>query len=286
MIGAGKRMVSRIYYIIIFLIMIFVGTGQCPVPTYAEEKKEAQQEVKDFSFAQYQNGGEKKWNLKGVSAEVMDNRVNIEQLSALSYGQGTMLKLKARQGSFNKGENLVHLRDNVIAAVSDGTRLTTDYLEWNTDSKNLFTDSFVNIKRPDMEINGKGAVCDLDAKTAELKQNIDATMKSLEEGILRTTNDERRTTILCDGPLELNYKKSRAVFHKNVKVEDARGTILADRIDVYFSPATRRIKCVVARGNVKIINGENITYSDKAIYLVEQGRVILPNRPKLIIKNE
>ena len=67
-------------------------------------------------------------------------------------------------------------------------------------------------------------------------------------------------------------------------MEDSKGNIIADRIDVYFSPETRRVKCVVARGNVKIMNGKNITYSEKAIYLVDQGRVILPNRPKLVIQ--
>ena len=95
-----------------------------------------------------------------------------------------------------------------------------------------------------------------------------------------------KTTITCDGPLELNYKKNRASFLNNVKVEDREGNIFADRIDVYYNPTTRRIKCVVARDNVRIVNGENVTYSEKAIYLVDEGRVVLPNRPKLVIENE
>jgi len=269
-----------------FVAVLFLVVG-LPCFSIAEEKKEtAQQEVKDFSFVQYQEGGAEKWKLSGRSAEVLDNSVNINYISALSFGQGAIFKLKARQGNFDKGDNLVHLRDNVVAASTDGTKLTSDYLMWNADTKNVSTDSSVNIKRPDMDITGTGAAYDMEAKTAELKHDINAKLVSDETLIPDPAGGKTQTTITCDGPLELNYKQNRAFFHGNVKVEDSKGSILSDRIDVYFNPETKRVKCVVARGNVKIINGNNVTYSEKAIYLVDQGRVILPNRPKLVIQND
>jgi LPS export ABC transporter protein LptC len=267
--------------ITIFLILIIGST--CA----AEEKKEAaQQEVKDFSFVQYREGGSEKWKLSGRSAEVLDNKVDIEYMSALSFGAGTMLKLKADKGVFDKGDNMVHLSDNVVVVSTDGTKLTTDRMAWDADTKNVSTDGSVSIKRPDMEITGTGATCDIEGKTAELKQDINARLVSDEPGIMGSVNAKDYTTITCDGPLELNYNQNRAFFHGNVKVEDSKGSIMADRIDVYFNPKTRRVKCVIARGNVRIINGENITYSEKAIYLVDQARVILPNRPKLVIQND
>lgn len=267
----------------IIILFIFAAGRIC----FAEDqKKPAQQEVKDFSFVQYKEGGDQKWKMNGKSAEVLDTEVKIEYLSALSFGQGTMLKLRARQGTFDKGENLVHLKDNVVVASTDGTKLSTDYLVWDAETRNVSTDTSVNIKRHDMDITGTGAVCDIEGKTAELKQDINAKFVSDESGILNPSSGKNQAVITCDGPLELNYRQNRAFFHGNVKVEDSKGNIMADRIDVYFSPDTRRVKCVVARGNVRIINGENITYSEKAIYLVDQGRVILPNRPKLVIKND
>ncbi len=268
----------------IVVLLLILGL---PCFCIAEEKKEAaQQEVKDFSFVQYKEGGSQKWKMNGKSAEVLDNKVNIEYLSALSFGQGTMLKLKAREGSFDKGENMVYLRDNVVAVSTDGTKLTTDYLVWDRETKNVSTETSVNIKKPNMDITGTGATCDIEGNTAELKHDINAKLISDEPGILGFAGEKSQTVITCDGPLELNYKQNRAFFHGNVKVEDSKGSILSDRIDVYFSPETKRVKCVVARGNVKIVNGQNVTYSEKAIYLVDQGRVILPNRPKLVIQND
>jgi len=280
-------MAQRIIYVIIFLG--FSLSSIC----LAEEKKEAvQQEVRDFSFVQYKEGGGQKWRMNGKSAQVLDNKINIDYLSALSFGQGAMLKLKAREGNFDKGGNLVYLRDNVAAVSTNGTRLTTDHLVWNTETKSVSTEASVDIKKPNMDITGTGAVCDIEGNTAELKHDINATFKSEEAGAKERfetvpyITDGPVTTITCDGPLELNYKENRAFFHGNVKVEDSKGSILSDRIDVYFNPETKRVKCVVARGNVKIINGQNVTYSEKAIYLVDQGRVILPNRPKLVIQND
>jgi len=204
--GCGSMIDGRLKKIVIGSVLVFVAGF-----SFAAEPD---QEVDGFSLMQYEDGGTKQWKLSGKSAEVEDDEIKIDEVSALSYGKEASLKLKAKQGKFNRKENLVSLQDDVVAKSTDGT------------------------------------------------------------------------TITCDGPLEINYNKNRAVFLNNVKVKDSKGDIFADRIDVYFNDDTRRVRCVVARGNVRIVNGENITYSEKAIYLVDQGRVILPKRPRLVIKSE
>lgn len=253
--------------------------------SYAQEEKGASQEVKGFSLVQYGDNGEKKWELNGSSAELEGDKVKIDEPSAVAFGEKTSLKLKAKQGNFDRGQHLVHLENNVVVKTTDGTTLTTDFLDWDAETRNVSTEALVSIKKSDFEVNGKGAVCDLESKTADLKKDITANITSLDSGILGATNESSQTTITCDGPLEINYRKNRATFWNNVKLEDVQGNVFADRIDVYFRKGARRIRCVVARGNVEIVNGENVTYSEKAIYLVEQGRVVLPKRPKLVIKN-
>jgi len=245
---------------------------------YAEE---ADQSVDGFSLVQYKDGGEKKWELNGKSAEVEEKEVKIDEISALAFGDESTLKLKAQEGVFDRDTSVLHLKNNVVVKSTDGTTITTNSLDWDAETRNVSSKEHVNIKKSDFEVNGKGAEMDLENKTAEVKKDVTANITSVTPSY-----SETRTTITCDGPLELNYKKNRAIFHKNVKVKDAEGDIFADRIDVYFNPTTRRIKCVVARGNVRIVNGENVTYSEKAIYLVEEGRVVLPKRPKLVIQSE
>ena len=197
---------SDVIMIILFLLLTLYICPACLA-------QEPDQEVDGFSLVQYEDGGEKQWKLSGKSAEVNDDTIEIGEVSALSYGKESSLKLKAKEGKFDRKNNLVSLQDNVVAKSTDGT------------------------------------------------------------------------TITCDGPLEINYNKNRAAFLNNVKVKDSKGDIFADRIDVYFNDDTRRVRCVVARGNVRIVSDESITYSEKAIYLVDQGRVILPKRSKLVIKD-
>lgn len=272
---------------ICIIIGIIIGTNICFC--FAEEAlNKPNQEVDDFSLVQYKDNGNEKWKLNGKTAEVQDDNVKIDTVSAISYGVDTAFKLRAKEGTLNQVENVVQLKDNVVATTTDGTKLTTEYLEWDAENRNFSTDAPVNIKKADLEVNGCGAVCDIENETAELKKDVSASMNSVNSdkgaGMELDSSKNHKTIIFCDGPLELSYKKNRATFYKNVRVDDAKGTIYADRMDVYFSTDSRRIKSVIAKGNVKIVNGDNVTYSDRAIYLVDQGRIILPNRPKLVIQ--
>lgn len=268
--------------ILIFILSLVVSSF-----CFAQAEEDAGQEMDGFSLVQYESDGTKKWELNGSSADVEEENVKIDDVSALAFGEKTTIKLKARQGNFDREKEMVHLENNVVVKAIDGTGLSTDSLDWDAKTENVSTDAQVTIKRHGFEVEGKGAVCNLQNKTAEVKKDVTVNITSPDTGIIQNTDDKiQNTEITCDGPLELNYKKNRATFRNNVKVVDREGTIFADRVDVLFNPGTRKVKCVACKGNVRIINGENVTYSDKAIYLVDQGRVILPKRPKLVIKNE
>ena len=265
----------KIYILIIFLLL--------NLSPFCFAQEEPEQEVGGFSLVQYGNSGAKKWEMKGKSAELEDNDVRINEISAMTFEQDQILKLKAREGNFNRKENRVHLSENVVLKATDGTTIKTDSLDWDIETRNAATDEVVNIKKSDFEVTGKGGTLDLEQETAEIMENVTANIDAVAPEYLRSTKTDNRTTITCDGPLVLNYKTNRATFQNNVEVKDVEGNIFADRIDVYFNPGSRRIKCVVARGNVRIVNGENVTYSEKAIYLVDEGRVVLPKRPRLVI---
>lgn len=250
-----------------------------------EALAETPQEINRFSLVQYEDAGQKKWELTGRYAEIEQSKVNINEISALAFGKETVIKLKARSGDFDRENQLVHLKDNVIAKTVDGMILTTDSLYWNANTKDVFTDMPVNIKKIDFEVEGLGAVCDLDEKTAELKKDVVAKIKITGSPFLEEVTRKQRTTITCDGPLELNYKNNLATFNNNVRVEDGRTNITADCMDVFFNPDTKKAVRVAAKGNVKILSQDSVTYSDTAIYLIDEGRVVLPKRPRMVIQD-
>lgn len=92
-----------------------------------------------------------------------------------------------------------------------------------------------------------------------------------------------KTTITCDGEVEFNYENNQAYFSKNVKVVSQDGDIDADKITVNLDPSTRRVKEIVAEGNVRIKQGENITYSDVATYIESEHKILLSGKPKIVM---
>lgn len=95
-----------------------------------------------------------------------------------------------------------------------------------------------------------------------------------------------RTVITCDGEAQFDYDKSIAYFNRNVKVFSSDGNIDADKIIINLDPATKKVYEIVAEGNVKILRGENITYSEKATYVESEKKIILTGQPKLVIYQE
>ncbi len=234
-------------------------------------KEEASQEIKDFNLVQYTADGKKKWELNGEKAYLYGGLIEIGGPEAVLYGEKSRFNLTAEKGFFNRPQNDVRLKDNVVVTSSDGMKLKTGYLYWQGETQNITTDAPVFMTKDNLEATGQGASCNLEAKQVRFNEDVST---SVEEG---------STIITCEGPLELDYGKSRATFHKDVEVKDSQGNLLADRMDVFFDPKTKKIKRVIASGNVRIIHGENITYSRIAIYLVDKKKVILPKRPKLVI---
>lgn len=91
----------------------------------------------------------------------------------------------------------------------------------------------------------------------------------------------KKITITCDGDVEFNYAKNLAYFRKNVKVRSEDGDIDADKITVNLDPSTKKINDIVAEGNVKITQKENVAYSDTAKYNESDKTVSLSGNPKI-----
>jgi lipopolysaccharide assembly outer membrane protein LptD (OstA) len=72
----------------------------------------------------------------------------------------------------------------------------------------------------------------------------------------------------------------------------------ADRMDAYFISSDKKresgsetnqglmgskIDKIIARGNVRVVRGENTSYSQEAIYSASDKKLTLTGRPKLVI---
>lgn len=267
--------------------------------TQRSDAADSDQQIGGFSLVGYGEQGKKNWDLSGKTADIFQETVKMKNVEGNLYGKEEDVRLTADKGDFNKADGKVHLEDNVVVTTSSGAKLTTDSLDWDRKAQLVTTDDDVNISKENMTTVGKGIKGEPDLKTIALEKDVRVDIgqdfKAREEAQQEALNEQERITITCDGPLDINYATNIATFNKNVKVKRADSVIYSDKMDVYFitagsdkeksDPATSSIDKIVAKGNVKIVRGENVSYSEEAVYTGADKKITLIGRPKLVINS-
>lgn len=109
------------------------------------------------------------------------------------------------------------------------------------------------------------------------------------EPVTATATNREPTNITSDR-LQVDYAHNTGTFEGNVLVIDARITLRADKMVVWFAgnaPSvnstneTGSIQRVVADGGVVITAGEKKATSDHAEYTAGDGKVVLTGRPRV-----
>lgn len=263
---------------------------------YASTQNEAEQTIADFSLSGFGEEGKKTWELSGKSADIFSDVVLLKDISGKLYGEEDIM-LTAQEGSFDKQQALVHLENDVVITTSGGAQLTTDSLDWDRKNQVISTKDSVNIKKEEMTTTAQGAVGHPDLNKISLEKDVTVEISS-ETKQHNDSATPDKTIITCDGPLEIDYQNNTAVFNNNVKVERNDIVIFSDIMDVYFAMSNKEkttvssespsvmganLDKIISKGNVKIIRGENISYSEEAIYTASDKKIILTGRPKLVI---
>lgn len=258
----------------IFLILFLFFLTE--VAVYAQQ---GAQQFEKFNLQGYTDSGAKSWDVKGDTAQVEGDIVQMQNVEANHYGEQPV-NLTAQTGQLNKTSGNVHLeKDVVITAKDSGGTLTTDYLDWDKKNDLVKTDAAVVINDPSqgMTATGIGLKAHPNLQTAQMNEDVKVTVK----------NEKTQTQtimITCDGPMEIDQKKSKATFTKNVVAVETDRTLKADLMEVFFDPVTNKIKEAVCTGNVQILQGGNVTFSEKAVYNGTDQTLTLVGRPKLIME--
>lgn len=258
----------------------------------AEVVKESDQQIGDFSLSGFGEKGKKSWDIAGQSADIFNEVVKLKKVVGNHYADKDKINLTADNGDFNKSSGVVHLQDNVVITTSSGAKLTTDSLDWDRKQQIVSTLDKINLERSDMNLSGQGAKGQTGLKQVVLEKDVrlDILPRENQKG------NKDKIVIICDGPLDIDYDKNIAVFNNNVKVDKSDLIIYSDKMEVYFTPKpdqanknqdstvmSSSINKIIALGNVRIIRGENISYSQQAIYTALDKKITLTGRPQIVI---
>jgi len=281
-----------------FLLFVYTHLGAVEVkeikssPTVKITGKESDQQIGDFSLSGFGDKGKKSWDLAGKSADVFSEVVKLKKVVGNNYAQNDTINLTADNGDFNKNSGIVHLQDNVVITTSSGSKLTTDALDWDRKQQIVSTLDKINFARADMNLSGQGAVGQTGLKQIVLDKDVRLDILALDKQV----GKKEKILITCDGPLDVDYEKNIAIFNNNVKVEKSDLIIYSDKMQVYFTPKQQdnvsagglavissSLNKIIALGNVRIIRGENISYSQQAIYTAIDKKITLTGKPQIII---
>jgi len=290
-------------YSLLFFLTLYAIRYTLYAVCYAQDQKpqESDQQIMDFSLASFGEKGKKSWDLSGKSADIFQDLVKLKDVIGNLYGKEEDIKLTADKGNFDKTQGKIHLQDNVVITTSSGSKLTTDSLDWDRKNQLVTTKDPVNIERGNMVTTASGVRGEPNLKKVSLEKDVTVNINPDTEEKSNEQNVKKKIVITCDGPLQIDYDKDIATFNNNVKVDTQDVLIQSDIMDVYFggtgkdtseskkeapglgSTMGSKIDKIVARGNVKITRGENISYSDEATYNALDKKIILSGKPKLII---
>lgn len=279
------------FFILIFLITSVLEAQDQPA-------QESDQQISDFSLAGFGEKGKKNWDLSGKSADIFTDTVKLKDIIGNLYGKQEDVKLTADRGDFNKVDAKVHLEENVVITTSSGAKLTTDSLDCDRKNQLITTKDMVNIEKDNMVTIAQGATGQPNLNKLTLERDVQVNINPAATEKQDRTTTKNKIIITCDGPLQIDYEKNIATFNNNVKVDRQDSQIYSDVMDVHFIKPDKdntdksnenvtlmgtKIDKIVARGNVKIVQGDNISYCDEAIYTALDKKITLSGKPKLII---
>ena len=232
--------------------------------------------VSTFTLVGHSQSGRKKWQVQGQTANLMEETVHLSPVAATSFGE-VNVHLTAEQGQFHKPTQDVHLEKDVVVTTSDGARLNTDRLDWKAQREMGRTDDWVTVTRPGMVVVGKGGIGYPKLRRVRLAEQVKVTLQGKEGNVVVT----------CDGPMEVDYKRNKARFWRNVHVRDSKGLIQSDRMDVTLEPRTNQIRQANCWGHVQIHRKNQVSFSHWAKYHWQvPGRTLLSGHPQLVMRGE
>ena len=267
------------------LLLIGIGlilSGLMPLLAQDQQDR-VEQSIKDFKVSGYNENKQTSWMLRGEKARLKGEMLEVDGVKINGQSKDRHVTVVSEKGYYNKDKGIVLLSHDVKATSSTGAVLTTEQAVWDAKKNVLQTDRPLTIvqKNKSAKLEGIGGRVEIDKDTAVIHRDIRGEM---ERGPLtkEEKNKRHRTIIRCKGPLIVKYKDKIAVFNNNVVVEDESATIYADKLTVYFNSPDNRIRKIVGEGHVKIVKGDNVTESEKAVYDVESDSLTMIGQPKVL----
>ena len=199
------------------------------------------------------------------------------------------------------------LTGNVVIQLDEETRVETDKLEYLPFEKIIYTHDDVKILNDKMEIRGRGFNIELSSFKAIIKENVimeilnfnnksvfETAMKPTEieddigdiEDIIENKKGEEKkkdinkSFVKANGELIFDLKTNVITFVDNVEAYIGELAIFADELRILLEPEKRKLKEIIASGDVLAMDGANIAKGETLIWDAAAGVTTIQDNKK------
>jgi len=92
----------------------------------------------------------------------------------------------------------------------------------------------------------------------------------------------KKPVVITSQTLTADSKNNTAVFEGSVIAKTEDITIYSDKMTVFYDNSESKIKQIEAKGNVKVHSKEKAIFSDEAIYMDDEKKIIFRGNPKAV----
>jgi lipopolysaccharide export system protein LptC len=172
------------------LALVLAGCGQGPPAVPGPSSGELpDQEVSDFSVTET-DAGKPQWTLYARDAAIYNARnaivargVRIDFFDEQGKRSST---LTAREGEMNQLHRDMVARGNVVLQTTEGTRMSTEELQFLNQRQRIISDKFVRVERAGDVLTGVGFESDPNLEHFEFKRRVQATVRTRSGGLLES----------------------------------------------------------------------------------------------------
>ncbi|MBF0522652.1 MAG: LPS export ABC transporter periplasmic protein LptC [Candidatus Omnitrophica bacterium] len=273
--------------LLLFAVLFFVVQGvsfaqnETVTPEPGANPEGGDKKFQGFNLQGYNQQGQKSWDVKGDTANIVGTQVQLNKVDANAYGEQNM-NVTAETGVLDQASGNMRLEKDVVITSDRGSQLMTNSLDWDKNKDEVTTQDNVTITDEQMTATGTGLKAKPGLKTAQINKDVTVMVAAKTD----SPDGKSTVTVTSDGPMIINQATSMAEFNVNVVAIQEDRTLKADRMEIYFDQKMKQIKEILCIGNVMIEQGGNKTYADKATYSAQDQKLTLSGRPKLILETE
>jgi len=97
-----------------------------------------------------------------------------------------------------------------------------------------------------------------------------------------TDKAEKKPVVITSQSLTADNKNNTAIFEGSVVATTDDLTIYSDKMTVFYDNSESKIREIIASGNVKVHKKERAIFSDEAVYIENEKKIIFKGHPKAV----